>query len=143
MDDLIAAELRAIRAEIAAHDRRYSELQNAAALALHVAVQSADKRLDTMNEFRSALSDQAARFLTRDEFDQAHAALVAIVSRLDIATSSYPSKIDTLNQFSRNDERTKVLENKFANWDGRVWMMGVGFTVANLALTWLLRRGGF
>ncbi len=143
MDELMAAELRAIRAEIAAHDRRYSELQNAAALALHVALAAADKRLDQMNEFRGALADQQVRFLTRDEYNAEHTALEAAVARVELSGSGYPSKADTLMQFQRSDERTKVLETKLANYDGRLWMLGVAFTVGNVLLNWLLHKGGF
>ncbi len=48
--------------------------------ALRVALDAANKRLDTMNEFRQALNDQNSTFLTKDEFQAAYHPLVEKVS---------------------------------------------------------------
>jgi hypothetical protein len=44
--------------------------------AVKAALTSADKRLEGMNEFRKTLSDQAAKFIIRDEYYAAHQALI-------------------------------------------------------------------
>jgi hypothetical protein len=48
-----------------------------------------DTRLDGMNEFRNTLRDQAAQFVTRDEYLTGHAAVVrnTEIMRIDLSTS--------------------------------------------------------
>jgi len=41
-----------------------------------------NKRLDSVNEFRKQLADETASFLTRNEYNQAHASLVDKVAEL-------------------------------------------------------------
>jgi hypothetical protein len=61
---------------IANNDARYKQMQDAQREALTLALSSNDKRLDGMNEFRAALSDQSARMITRQEFDNTRSALL-------------------------------------------------------------------
>jgi hypothetical protein len=51
------------------NDRRYEERAKSEKVALSAALAANDKRLDGMNEFRGVLSDQAARAVTRAEFE--------------------------------------------------------------------------
>jgi hypothetical protein len=44
---------------------------------------AAEKRFDSVNEFRAQLSDQAQTFMPRREYDVQHAALGDRVTRLD------------------------------------------------------------
>lgn len=69
MDDLTKLELANLRELIALTDRRYSEQALARDDALKSAFAANDRRLAGMNEFRSALSDQAAGMMTRREAD--------------------------------------------------------------------------
>ena len=50
--------------------------------ALSLAACSLDKRLETMNEFRGAINDQAGHFLTRNEYHLAHEKLAGDISVL-------------------------------------------------------------
>ena len=61
--------------------------------ALSVALAAMDRRLDGMNEFRDALRDQAARFLPREEYLAAHA---AIAHDIDTARDAASDDIDML-----------------------------------------------
>lgn len=61
---------------IANNDARHKQMQDAQREALTLALSSNDKRLDGMNEFRAALSDQSARMITRQEFDNTRSALL-------------------------------------------------------------------
>lgn len=87
MDELTKQAIAALRAELAAADARLAdhiEAQKAsvaaALAALHdrwqaneravvVAADVANRRLDNMNEFRGALADQQANFITKDDFN--------------------------------------------------------------------------
>jgi hypothetical protein len=69
MHELLRQEIAALRAEVLANDRRYAEQDKFRQDALDIALRTANTRLDGMNEFRGALSDQSARMITRPEFD--------------------------------------------------------------------------
>jgi hypothetical protein len=49
-------------------------------------------RMDGLNEFRSAMSDQSARHVTRDEYAVAHRALEADVRRFDAFMNVHQGK---------------------------------------------------
>lgn len=51
-------------------------------VALGTALAANEKRLDTMNEMRSQLNDQASKFLTRDEYAARHEQLISELTRL-------------------------------------------------------------
>jgi hypothetical protein len=70
-------------------ERLFEEKITARDRALTVAMATMDVRLDGMNEFRNTLRDQAAQFVTRDEYLTGHAAVVrnAEMMRLDLSTS--------------------------------------------------------
>lgn len=86
MDELTKQTIEALRAEVRAGDQRLADQIEAqkqtaavAGAALHerwqanehavvVAADVANRRLDNMNEFRGALADQQAHFITKDDF---------------------------------------------------------------------------
>jgi len=76
-----------LQALAAAADRRYEQRFDAQEKAVDAALTAANQRLNVMNEFRGALTDQAATFATRIEVDQRLATndekLSAVVGRLD------------------------------------------------------------
>lgn len=55
---------------IAEHDRRYEQRFTASEQAVLKAERAMKERLDSMNEFREALKDQANRMATRDELER-------------------------------------------------------------------------
>lgn len=80
--------------------------------ALDKAETALNARLDGMNEFRDALRDQAATFVTGKVLD---------------------AKEDSI------DARLKVLENKNANLDGRMWSIGAVIVIINVLIGFYLR----
>jgi hypothetical protein len=58
------------------NEERHQQTIESQREALAVALASNDKRLDAMNEFRAALSDQAARMITRTEYDSNKTAML-------------------------------------------------------------------
>jgi hypothetical protein len=78
-----------------------------------------------MNEFRSAMKDQAASYMTRME-----------------------SELNTKaihGSFAAVETRLKRLEERAANMDGRFWgfgaIFGCVFTILNVLLSWWLANG--
>jgi hypothetical protein len=82
--------LAQVSAKIEFLERLMEEKINARDRALTVAMATMDTRLDGMNEFRDTLRDQSAQFVTRDEYQTGHAAVVrnAEVMRIDLSTSA-------------------------------------------------------
>jgi hypothetical protein len=87
--------------------------------------ESLNKRLESMNEFRSAMKDQAASYVTRME------------SELNIKAVH--------GSFAAVEARLKRLEERAANMDGRFWgfgaIFGCVFTILNVVLSWWLANG--
>lgn len=98
-------------------DRRIADANHATDLAR----EQMDKRLESMNEFRQQLNDQTAKFITREEVQ-----------------AKQDAYIPTINEAQR---RLSLIENSLANIQGRMWAIGVAFTiltvVINIALHFL------
>lgn len=78
--DSLHAHLRTLMDE---RDRRYGERFDASQKAVEKATAALERRLEGMNEIRAAMSEQAATFLPRTEYDTAHDALVTRVTELN------------------------------------------------------------
>jgi hypothetical protein len=70
---------------IANNEQRHRQTIESQREALNVALASNDKRLDGMNEFRAALSDQSARMTTRQEYDNNKVTITDRIDQLKIA----------------------------------------------------------
>lgn len=88
MEELIAREFAALREQIAANERHRDDRQTAERDRIAVRDEELDRRLERMNEFRSAMADQAARFVQRTEFDDAKQASMDRVENLRRASES-------------------------------------------------------
>jgi hypothetical protein len=64
-------------------DRRYEQRFESQKEAVSKATAALERRLEGMNEIRAAMSEQAATFLPRGEYDSAHDSLVARVNDLN------------------------------------------------------------
>lgn len=89
-----------------AHAREHAMVQNA----LDKAEAAMNKRLESMNEFRTTLTDQATTFVRREMIDAQREAEAELRRQLS--------------------DRITKLESKAANQDGRLWAMGVAITAA-------------
>ena len=159
--------LAQVSAKIEFLERLMEEKINARDRALTVAMATMDTRLDGMNEFRDTLRDQSAQFVTRDEYQTGHAAVVrnaevmriddqaetqisrsevtvliaslqTDVRRLEIAGGEKAGRDDSVAAFDRIDLRLKVVEGKLATWDGRLWALGSIFLMINIFVSWWL-----
>jgi hypothetical protein len=81
-------------------ERLFIEKFNARDRALTVAMTAMDVRLDSMNEFRNTLRDQAALFVTRDEYLTAHAAVVRNIESMRIELSTSVVRIEQSDRAS-------------------------------------------
>jgi hypothetical protein len=95
---------------------------------------SLDKRLDAVNEFRAQLRDQAATFVTRNEYVTAHEAMANDIKRLELKAVSSIGKDD----HEKLEDRVKNNETQLANWNGRMWALGSVFLMMNVFVSWYL-----
>jgi hypothetical protein len=63
-------------------------------LALTVAIQSLDRRLDGMYAFREALREQTNTFLPRSEYHAAHASLVHVIDGIRLEVSRHAVRVE-------------------------------------------------
>ena len=115
------------------YDQRFKDLEDkmnmnkaAQAEATRHAAEALEHRLDGMNEFRDQLSKERGQYVTRELFGsetQAH------------ANADKETHTDI-------DRRLRALETVVANYAGRIWAIGAGITLLNLAIAafglWLL-----
>ena len=87
LDSFTSAESRAAKEAVSAALAAVKEQSSAAMLAAEKAILKAEsateKRFEAVNEFRQTLSDQAANFLSRNEFQSSSASLVDKIDALD------------------------------------------------------------
>jgi hypothetical protein len=93
-----------------------------------------DKQLDGMNEIRVHLKEQTALFATRGEVAVQNDAVVADIRRLETTTAAMMRK----DAYDKIEGRTVVIENKLANWEGRLWALGAVFLLINVFVSWYL-----
>lgn len=105
-----AAQFAVLQAQVAALDRRIDDKFEALKTATDTAFESNDQRLHAMNEFRSTLSDQAARLITR----------VEALTQITMTRDQTRAEIDTL--------RAHVEQATKPNW-------GALFAMGTMALT--------
>lgn len=71
MDELVEREFTALRDLIKQHEQRRADLAELEREQRRADKVALDARLDSMNEFRSAMQDQQASFVQRNEFEEA------------------------------------------------------------------------
>lgn len=94
---------------IMANDRRYEQRDQFQQEALKIALESNNRRLDTMNEFRASLSDQANRMITRTESELA---IRAVIDKNDESCTAINIRLDA----ELRPIHTKVSEMGKPNW---------------------------
>lgn len=133
LDERKEAQEKAVAERLAEKDKRDSER-----------AASMEKRLDGMNEFRQTLSDQAATFLSRAAYDDAHKALEDKVEAGDRAISE---KVDVLQTTvtafisSQQGAKEQVTEKRQDN-SSKIGMIVAVATVINVLFV-LVANGVF
>lgn len=87
--------------------------------ALDIAKAGINARLEEMNNLRAQVESERGRYLSREVYDEQHAALRDGI-----------------------DARLKLLETAKSNLEGRIWMMGAGISGAVVVLNLILRYFG-
>jgi hypothetical protein len=113
IDDETVREIANLRQHfetiIKSNEDRSDERMIADREALRVALQANEKRLDGMNEFRQALSDQANRMMPRSEVE---AIRNTIVDKSELTTETFEKKYDS----EIKAMMTKIDEIRKPNW---------------------------
>jgi tetrahydromethanopterin S-methyltransferase subunit G len=121
----------------ARYGQRFSDMERAlqAALAssekaILKAETSTEKRFESVNEFRSTLSDQANQFMTRNEAQ-------ALFQRVTDRIEDMNARIDSLN--SREDKRSGKSSGLNAGW---VYLLGAVAAIGTIVSLMLAFRVG-
>lgn len=88
-----------------------------------------DKRFDGVNEFRSQLSDQASRFVTRDTFD---ARVTSIDHAKDAAHAGLTARLDAVEKMQ--ERQAGRAGGLYAGWGYLVTAAGLALTVMTLVI---------
>lgn len=92
-DNLREADQIALQAALVAQEKAVAAALTAAKEAVNKAEMAAEKRFESVNEFRGQLADQTATLMPRTEYDTAHQAVI--------------EKIDSLtDRMNRNEGKT-------------------------------------
>lgn len=125
--DILRVESAAFHASVTGYERQSSVERG-----------QLDKRLESMNEFRAQLKDQATTFVTRNESSVLENAMRTELNRLSNLIGKTVPREETQAVRDRFEGRIKMLEEKGANLDGKMWAFGGIFTIANIVLSWWL-----
>ena len=96
--------------------------------ALSKAETASEKRFDSVNEFRAALSDNSANFVQRDSYEERHRALESRLTGLD----------EKINDLLRRWEATKGRGGAFSDIGG--WIIALissGIAILAVAVHWI------
>ena len=96
--------------------------------ALSKAETASEKRFDSVNEFRAALSDNSANFVQRDAYEERHRALESRLTSLD----------EKVNELLRRWEATKGRGGAFSDIGG--WIIALitsGIAILAVAVHWI------
>ena len=106
-------------------EQRFQDIKESTALA----ASAVEKRLEGMNEFRAQLNTQASFFVTRSEIEDK-------VAAGRVLQDTFEKRVQTIEQNKLNvsahdalEQRMQKVEQAHANIEGRIWAIGVGFTV--------------
>lgn len=117
--ELMEAHRASHQREHIQHEKEHDRDHHATEQAITVAVAALDKRLDSMNEFRAALTSQQATFVRRDMLDQYRA-----------------------EQDKKHDEQAaqiNELRRAYATEQGRILGIAASFSVVAVVISLLLR----
>jgi len=123
-------------ADIVALDRRVTDGFASRDKALDVALTSLNAHLTVMNEFRGAMSDQAAEFITRKEHEQLLSQITEQALDARSIAAQYVPRVD-MNAMTN---RMENCEKQQATMQGRYAMVALlfstGVVIANLVAVW-------
>jgi len=114
---------------IESNDRRYTLRDDFQKEAVRLALESNDRRLDAMNGFRSALADQGARMITREETETIRQ---GIVDKADEAARAISMRIDA----EVEPIQAKLAEIGRPNWALLASLISIAFVM--IAGIWLV-----
>lgn len=133
---------------------------NASDKAITKAEAANERRFEGVNEFRAQLSDQAATFLNRDQYNAAHQPLADRLAEV-VAERATLVRRDFLDSMLEAQERSfaaaraadqalidqlskdvRTLQTAAANMAGRLWALGVALTIAIVVVNVVIKLIG-
>lgn len=144
LDERYATQTKALDAAFKAAEQAVAVALANAEKATGKAEMAAERRFESVNEFRRALADQTATFIPRAEYDSAHAALVDRVSanadRVGSLELRLTSRLDTSagEKSGDSDQRTQNQQRKTQATSSTVMILvavGTFISIAALILS--------
>jgi hypothetical protein len=143
-------KLADVRREMALRDKNWSDVHVSSQRAIDKAENEMRDKLAIMNEFRSALSDQARHFVLRDQFEDLRTRVEAAVTRVELEATvraretrfvASETRLTTLERNTGNysEERMTQLEGWRNNMQGRLWGIPMVIGVVVFVITQLMR----
>ena len=96
-----------------------------------------EKRVDILDNVYNTLKDQSASFILRNEHTSVYNSIDADIKRI---TADQTQMINR-SMLEIFEKRIKFLEEKIANWEGRFYVVGIGFFILNALITWYISSG--
>lgn len=143
--EYLVAEIRRLE-QLIEHAREVANEQYAFHLREHVAMDKAvevaktatDIRLHAMNEHREQVTQERNLYLPREVFETAMAEWGKWRELLNLGMSERLTKMEYDREHKTLANRVGVLESQSANYQGRLWALGVGISgvvvLVNLAI---------
>jgi hypothetical protein len=90
------------------HEKELREVQfNDSKLLVNAAKEKVDYQLEHMNKLRDQIINERSNLVLKDWFEKIHSLI---------------------------EDRVKSLELSRSNWEGRIWAIGVGFTILQIVI---------
>lgn len=127
--DIVAAS-EGLRREISGVEKGTQLAHAAAQRAVDKAEEAMSRKLEVMNEFRATLGDQAATFATRTQLED----------KFNSIQQVQRTEVNGLTaQIENNRNITNDMMQRFANYDGRMWALGLVIVVIQIAVSYLMK----
>jgi len=132
----VLERLTAVEHDILALDRRVVDALASRDTAIAVAVSTLESRLTHMNEFRAALTEQAATYITRPEYDTSTTQIDDLRLAMRSIASEYVPKIDMNTQSARLSALERALADLHTRYATVALLFSTGVVIANLVIVW-------
>jgi hypothetical protein len=135
LENLMGLGLADVRREMGQHGQNWQGTISALQRAVDKAEEEMKQKLGIMNEFRSALSDQATKFVQREQFEDLRTRVEAAATRAELDSTLRTRE----TRFTAAESRLATLEQWQSNIQGRMWGIPMVVGLVVFIVTQLMR----
>jgi len=132
----LQAEIRALRERLDTQTAAHDKIHQCEGLALTLAREELNGRLESMNEFRAQITESEAKYITRNEWDAQNSTLRVKVEADGQAVENRLRAIETaftsMNAAMLGPEYSKATDSRFRGLEKLVWMGAGAMFIINL-----------